>query len=60
MSRFFINYPELLNDEILEIESNEKNLWGDLTSDIMDEAKEAPITLDAIAKRIAYYRRKSE
>lgn len=40
MSRFFINYPELLNQELVGSQTHEKSLWGDLANDIINETKE--------------------
>ena len=60
MSRFFINYPDLLNHDLIGNKKEEKSLWGELATEIVNEAKEEPISLESIAKRIAYYRQKSQ
>ena len=60
MSRFFINHPELLNNEIIQNKKTSKNLWSELSSGIINEAKEEMISLENIAKRISYYRQKAQ
>ena len=45
MSRFFINHPELLNHSLIDTKKGEKDLWAELTADIVSEAKEEPISL---------------
>lgn len=39
MSRFFINHPELVNQELIGDKGTSKSLWGDLATDIINEAK---------------------
>lgn len=71
MARFFINYPELINQNIIKGEDNSNDSaednngvngvnknWEIIAEEILHEAKESSTSLDSLAKRISLYRYK--
>lgn len=52
-----------MNNELLDNKlsyKEEEDKWGGLANNIFQESKESEVSLQNIAKRIAYYRKKAE
>jgi hypothetical protein len=70
MGRFFINYPELINHDILDYReaTNDRddsrkqeklsNNWALISNQILTEAKDSCSFLESLSHRIALYRSK--